>query len=99
MELSVQLHAPAVYPQGKSAWYSSDRRLGGPQSQSGCFGEEKNSQCIPGLEHSIIQPIAQCYATELSRLLLQHMVLLKMFEICKDRNFDTPCIQNSSRGF
>jgi hypothetical protein len=27
-----------------------DRRLSGPQSQSGCGGEEKNSQPLPGLE-------------------------------------------------
>jgi hypothetical protein len=30
-----------LYPQGKSPWYPLDRRLGGPQSQSGRFGEEK----------------------------------------------------------
>jgi hypothetical protein len=29
--------------QGKSPWYSLDRRLGEPQSHSGCGGEEKNS--------------------------------------------------------
>jgi hypothetical protein len=33
-----------LYPQGKSPWYLLDRRLGGPQSRSGCGGEEKNSQ-------------------------------------------------------
>jgi hypothetical protein len=37
-----------LYPQGKSPWYSLDRRLGGPQSRSGGGGggggEEKNSQ-------------------------------------------------------
>jgi len=30
------------YPQGKRPLYPLDRRLGGPQSQSGCGGEEKN---------------------------------------------------------
>jgi hypothetical protein len=35
-------------PQEKSPWYLLDRRLGGPQSCSGCGGEEKNSQ--PPLE-------------------------------------------------
>jgi hypothetical protein len=30
-----------LYPQGKSPWYPLDRRLGGPQSQSGYGGEEK----------------------------------------------------------
>jgi hypothetical protein len=58
-----------LYPQGKSSCYSLDKRLGGPQSRSGRCGEEKNSQPLPGLEHRIIQPVAQCYTTELSRLL------------------------------
>jgi hypothetical protein len=57
-----------LYPQGKGPWYPLDRRLGGPQSQSGCSGEEKNSQPLPGLEPSVIQPIAQCCTTELSQL-------------------------------
>jgi hypothetical protein len=33
-----------LYSQGKSPWYTLDRRLGGPQSRSGHGGEEKNSQ-------------------------------------------------------
>jgi hypothetical protein len=45
-----------------------DRRLGGPQSQSGRGGEENNSEPLPGLELPTIQPVAQGYATELSRL-------------------------------
>jgi hypothetical protein len=45
-----------------------DRRLGGPQSRSGRGGEEKNSQLLPGLELQIIQPVAQRYTTELTRL-------------------------------
>jgi hypothetical protein len=58
-----------LYPQGKCPRYPLDRRLGGPQSQSGCGGKEKISQPLPGLEPPIIQPIAQCYTTELSQLL------------------------------
>jgi hypothetical protein len=42
--------------------------LGGPQSRSGRSGEEKNSQPLPGLEPLIIQPIAQRYSIEPSRL-------------------------------
>jgi hypothetical protein len=38
------------YLQGKSPWYSLDRRLGGPQSRSGRGGEEKNFQPQPGIE-------------------------------------------------
>jgi hypothetical protein len=43
-------------------------RLGGPLSQLGHGGEEKNSQLLPGLEPPVIQPIAQGYITELSWL-------------------------------
>jgi hypothetical protein len=43
-----------LYSQGKSPWYPLDRRLDGPQSRSGCSGEEKNSQPLPGLETLIM---------------------------------------------
>jgi len=58
MEVSGQLHDWPLYPQGKSPCYPLDRRLGGPQSQSGHGGEEKYSQPLPGLKPLIIQPIA-----------------------------------------
>jgi hypothetical protein len=58
-----------LHPQGKSPRYLLDRRLGGSQSLSGHGSEEKNSQFLPGLEPPIIQPVAQRYTTELSRLL------------------------------
>ena len=35
-----QLHASAVLPLGKNHWYPLNRRLGGPQSRCGLFGEE-----------------------------------------------------------
>jgi len=57
------------YLQGRIPWYPLDKRLSGHQSQSGCSGEEKNSQLLTGLEH-LIQPVAQCYTTWLSQLLL-----------------------------
>jgi hypothetical protein len=57
-----------LYPQGKSPSYPLDRRLGGPQNRSGCGGEEKNSQPLPGPEPWIIQPVAQHYNIELSWL-------------------------------
>jgi hypothetical protein len=43
-----------LYPQGKSPWYPLDRRLGGPQSRSGCGDEEKNSQPPPGIEFQLL---------------------------------------------
>jgi hypothetical protein len=68
MEVSGQFHAPAVLTPGKSQWYPLHKRLGGLQSRSGHGGEEKNSKPLPGLELPIIQPVAQRYTTELSRL-------------------------------
>jgi hypothetical protein len=42
-----------LYPQGKRLRYPLDRRLVGPQSCSGCGGEEKNSQLPLGTEFLI----------------------------------------------
>jgi hypothetical protein len=65
----ISLTPRPLYPEGKSPWYPLDRRLGGPQSRSGhSGGEEKNSNLLPGLEPPIIQPIAQRYTNDLSRL-------------------------------
>jgi hypothetical protein len=62
----------SLYHQGNSLWYPLGRRLGGPQSCSGCGGEEKNSQ--PHWESNprtpIVQPVAQRYTIELSQLLV-----------------------------
>jgi hypothetical protein len=64
-----------LYLQGKSPWHPLDRRLGGPQNRSGRGGKEKNSQPLSRLEPPIIQPLAQRYTTELSRLLLFSLTL------------------------
>jgi hypothetical protein len=57
--VSGQLHTLASLPPGKKPpWYQLDMRLGGPQSWSGCSGEEKYSQPLLGLKTPIIQPIA-----------------------------------------
>jgi hypothetical protein len=69
MEVSGQLHGPAALPQRKELPVPVvDRSLDGPQSQPGRGGEEKNSQLLPGLEPSIIQPVTQRCTTELSQL-------------------------------
>jgi hypothetical protein len=39
--MSGQLHAPAALPPGKSPRYPFYRRLGGPHSRSGQYGEVK----------------------------------------------------------
>jgi hypothetical protein len=64
--VSLKLRPP--YLQGKSPWYSLDRWLREPQSRSECGGGEKNSQTLMEIEPPIIQPIAQPYTTEQSRL-------------------------------
>jgi hypothetical protein len=63
MKVSVQLHAPATLPQGKSRWYPLDRRLSGPQNRSGHDGEEKNSQTRQesNPRTPIAQPVPQRY--------------------------------------
>jgi hypothetical protein len=38
----VSLTIHQLYPWGKIPWYPSNRRLGGPQSRSGCLGKELN---------------------------------------------------------
>jgi hypothetical protein len=62
-----------LYYQKNSPWYPLARRLGGPQSLSGCGGEEKNSQLLPGLEPPIIQPVVQRYTTVLLLLLIMKL--------------------------
>jgi hypothetical protein len=63
-----------------------DRRLGGPQSQSGCGGEEINSHPLLGLQPPIIQSIAQEYTTALSQLLVRKHIILKFIQSQKAEN-------------
>jgi hypothetical protein len=67
-----------LYPQGNNSCYPFVRSLDGPQNRSELGGEEKNSQPLPGLETSIIQPVAQRHTTELSRLLIRVMTMMMM---------------------
>jgi hypothetical protein len=73
-----------LYPQGKSPWNPSDRRLGGPQNLSGRGGEEKNSQPLQELEPPTFQLVTQRYTTELSRL--YHIRRLIKIHLLKDYN-------------
>jgi hypothetical protein len=57
-----------LYSQVKSRWYPLDRRL----SRYGRGDEGKNSQTLPALEPPIVQPVAQRYTTELSRLITKY---------------------------
>jgi len=67
MEVSGKLHAPAVLTAGKRTCYPLNTRLSGPQSLSGS-GDERNSQPLPGLELSTIQPGS--YLTFINKVLL-----------------------------
>jgi hypothetical protein len=42
-----------LYPQGKSPCYPLDRRLGGPQLQSGCGGEKILKACSSLINHPL----------------------------------------------
>jgi hypothetical protein len=77
MEMSGEFRALPALPQVKGPWYPLDRKLGGPQSRSGRFDEEKNSQPLPGLEPLIVQPVAQRYTTELTRHLYLYWYIYK----------------------
>jgi hypothetical protein len=65
-------------PRERSPWYPLNRSLGGPRSRSGRGGEEKHFQPLPGLEHLIIQPVAQHDTTEISRLLYAYSQVVSL---------------------
>jgi hypothetical protein len=66
-----------LYSQGKSPWYTLDRRLGGPQSRSGHGGVKKHSQSLPGLKSPIIHTVAHRYTAELYQLLQRRLETTK----------------------
>jgi hypothetical protein len=55
---SGQLHASTALPPGKAG--QGNRRLGGPQSRSGRYGEEKNLVAA-GNRSPAVQPVARRY--------------------------------------
>jgi hypothetical protein len=60
--------------------------LGRLPRQSGLGGEEKNSHPLPVLEHPIIQLVAQCYTTELYRLLPRKSNISLILSVVKLEN-------------
>jgi hypothetical protein len=56
MEVSGQLHAPAANPQGKSLWYTLDRRLGSPRANLDAEAKRKKSHHCPPRELSSGSP-------------------------------------------
>jgi hypothetical protein len=55
-----------LYLRGKSSLYPLDRRLDGPQSRSGRYGEGKDL-ALPGIEPGPRSPLSLAIPTELSR--------------------------------
>jgi hypothetical protein len=45
----LSLSCPSCFTPRESPPYSLDRMLGGPRKHSGCGGEEKNFQPLPGI--------------------------------------------------
>jgi hypothetical protein len=74
MEVSGQLHGPATLPLEKEPQVPLDRRLGGPQSQFGRCGEERNLLPLLGIEPrpSSLLPIAT--PTEISWLMRRRIM-------------------------
>jgi hypothetical protein len=63
MAVVSQLHAPNAKPPEKSPRCSLDRRLGGPQNQSGRCGEEKHLDPAANPTPAV-QPVARRDATD-----------------------------------
>ena len=51
MEVSVQIHAPAAFFEGKISHYPLNRKLDVLQNQSGRFKERSNLLSLPGIEY------------------------------------------------
>jgi hypothetical protein len=58
MEVSSQFHAPAALLPGETARYPWYRRLGGLQSRSGRYQEDKNLYRESNEGFSVVQPVA-----------------------------------------
>jgi len=54
MEISGQIHVPSVLSAGKNPRYLLNRRLGGPQNQSGRFEEDNSLFQLPGFKHQTL---------------------------------------------
>jgi hypothetical protein len=57
MEVSGQLYTSATIPLGKESLVPSDRRLGRPQCQSVCYGEDERFLTLAGNETSAVHSI------------------------------------------
>jgi len=65
MEGDGQLPAPAPLCSGTEPQYPLNKRLGGPQGQSGHFGEQKNLLPLAEIKSQIIQSTAAIHTVTL----------------------------------
>jgi hypothetical protein len=76
------------YPRGNTPRYPLYRRLGRPQSRSGCYGEYKNLLPLPGIESRLLcrpTPSLVTIATELPRFLDRHSHNWNCYRLYGDR--------------
>jgi hypothetical protein len=66
-------HTRPLYPQGESSRYPLDRRLRGPHSRSGRYGEEKNPLPLPAIELYSSAFQTEAIPAELSTIFLFYM--------------------------
>lgn len=59
-------HRVVILPQRKDHQYPLNRRLGGPQTQSGCCGEEKNIFPMPDIKLQFLSQLANSLVTVLT---------------------------------
>jgi hypothetical protein len=93
--VSGQLHAPTALPPGKEP--PLDRRLGGPQSRSGRFGEEKildpSGTRTPTTQSS--SPRLVAIPITLSRLLTEAYMYINILNICLANDMNVPVSSNT----
>lgn len=53
-----QLNTLVTLSPWEEYWYPLNKRLGGRQSWSGCFGKKNNLLSLPGIEPHNVQPVA-----------------------------------------
>jgi len=63
-----QLHYPAALPLGIIHPYSLNSRLGGLQTQNGCFGEEVSVLPVPGNEPQLLRRPGRGLVTALTAI-------------------------------
>jgi hypothetical protein len=82
MDVNGEHHSPAALLPGKNLHYPLNRRLVGPQSHSGRFGEEMNLMLLSDFEHRTFQPVVW----SLYRLRHCDAILLYNLQVSPEQN-------------